>query len=99
MDWTAWYWWVGLAIVLVVLLLLLRKGGFRLGAEAFGAKVEVEGKGEGIRGGEGEPKAPHAAPASIQAAARGKGNIAVGGNATGTFVAGDRNRVDGNGKR
>ena len=93
MDWTAWYWWVGLAIVLVVLLLLLRKGGFRLGAEAFGAKVEVEGKGEGIRGGEGEPKAAHATPASMQAAARGKGNIAVGRRRNRHVVAERRDRT------
>jgi hypothetical protein len=96
MDWTAWYWWAGMAVVLVVLLLLLRKGGFRLGAEAFGAKVEVEGKGEGTAG-ERAPKPGTIRATPAPATARGKGNIAVGGNATGTFVAGDHNRVDGDG--
>ena len=99
-----WYWGLALAGLLIVLVLILvfRRGGLRIGAEAFGAKLEVEGKGGGpardASKPDAEPAVPRpAAPSGTQV--RGRGNIAVGGNVTGTFVAGEHNWADGGRER
>ncbi len=104
MDATGWYWWAGIGLVLVLLLLAFRRSGFRVGAEAFGAKLEVEGKGGGEAtrnaaagakpGTEPGAKPAPSEPAGPGVTARGRGNIAVGGNASGNFLAGERNRSD-----
>lgn len=90
MEQLGWYFWVGAAVVALVLVLVFRRTGFRASAEAFGAKVELEGKG-GEKPAVGPPPAP-AAAAGGAVEAKG-GGIAVGGDARGTFVAGERNRV------
>ncbi|MFO1039080.1 MAG: hypothetical protein U1E45_19730 [Geminicoccaceae bacterium] len=90
----AWQWWVGIAIVLALALLLLRHSGFRLGAEAFGAKVELEGKGGGEAKPEAAAKKAPGGTGSTSVRATGDRSIAVGGDAYGNFVTGDGNRVD-----
>jgi hypothetical protein len=90
MDSTWLYGLAGAAVLVVLLVLVYRKGGFRVLAEAYGTRVELEGKA-------GEtPAAPKAEiPAAAGTTARGHGNIAVGANAKGTFVAGQGHRVNG----
>lgn len=89
------WFWIAVAVVALIVVLLFRKTGFRIGAEGFGAKVELEGKGEGRPRDEADgSKARAPATKSAEMVARERG-IAIGGNASGTFVAGDDNRVDG----
>src|SRR5690242_13150208 len=49
------YWLIGLAAVAVLLILVFRRGGVRLGAKGFGTEVSLEGKGA-------PDKAPEPAP-------------------------------------
>src|SRR5262249_17733298 len=68
-----------------------RRSGFRASAEAFGAKVELEGKGGG--GEKAETVKPGASSGPNPSVSAKGGSIAVGRDASGTFVAGDHNRV------
>jgi hypothetical protein len=93
-DATGWYWWAGIAAVPPAAA-LPPQGRLPSRRRGFRGQGEVEGKGE-RRTGPGakpEPATPPSQPKPASTAARGHGNIAVGGNATGTFVAGERHRV------
>ena len=94
MDIGVWF-WVAIAAAVVLVVFVFRKTGFRIGAEGFGAKVELEGKGGDQRGGAASPTAASEVsrePVTVEARNR---SIAIGRDAKGTFVAGDGNRVSG----
>ena len=82
------YWLIGLAAVAILLIVIFRRGGVRIGAKGFGTEVSLEGKGA-------PDKAPEPAPASGQTHVRatGAGSVAAGRDIRGPVVTGDRNRV------
>ena len=81
-----------LIVAIVVIAVLFRRGSFKAGMDALGAKLNVEGRAR-PEAEAAQPAAPApSAPPTSQAGA-GSRSIHVGRDATGAFVTGDDNRV------
>lgn len=84
------FWIVVLLVVaILVVAFLYRRGSFKAGMEAPGAKLNIEGRAQA----EAEAAKPAAPAPGAETAGAGQRSIQVGRDAQGVFVTGDDNRV------
>jgi hypothetical protein len=90
--------WIAVLLVVAILVIafLYRRGSFKAGLEALGAKANFEGRAQPeARASKPAATAPNAEAAAKAAHTPGTGqrSIQIGRDAQGVFVAGDNNRV------